>query len=81
MVRIHSMTDNRPSAMTLSPSGVPAIGTSKLTGMDCGGMGIWVSSYTQSIRSSRLSPIPTIDPEQTLIPASRTWLMVANRSS
>ncbi len=64
-----------------SKSGVPRTRTSMLMGTDsgCGSCAASVCSMAQ--RSSTDSPMPMIPPEQTVIPAARTFRSVRSRSS
>ena len=83
MVRTNSMSSILASGVSasMSPSTVPLTGTSALTGTLSGWRGRVARVWTKPTRSARVSPMPTIPPEQTLIPALRTWSNVSSRSS
>ena len=66
---------------SLSPSGVPGTGTRALIGTDSGAGFRFASAMRSPMRSSACSPMPTIPPQQTFIPLSRTTLRVCRRSS
>jgi hypothetical protein len=74
-------TSSSGSTGSRSPSGVPDIGASALTGTlsGCGSRLASVASIAQ--RSSIDSPIPMMPPEQTVMPALRTVASVWRRSS
>ena len=55
--------------------------TRALTGKLSGGSGNWLISQINPTRSSAVSPRPMMPPEQTEIPASRTFSIVVSRSS
>src|SRR5215472_17583882 len=61
-------------------SGVPSTLTSRLIGTLSGCTGRFASVVIMPARSSALSPIPTMPPQQTWMPASRTWPSVSRRS-
>ena len=79
-VRTNSMSSIIRSPPHMSPSTVPATGTSALTGTLSGWRGSVASAWTKPMRSSRVSPIPTIPPQHTAIPAPRTCANVSSRS-
>ena len=66
---------------SMSPSTVPLIGTSALIGTLSGWRGRVARVWMKPTRSARVSPMPTIPPEQTLIPAWRTFSSVSSLSS
>lgn len=68
------------TSFTMSPSTVPAIGTSALSGTLSGGSERLVRAWRKPTRSSRLSPMPRMPPQQTFIPAARTRSSVSSRS-
>ena len=74
-------TSSRPSTGARSASGVPSTGTSAFIGTlsGCGSRFASVASMAQ--RSSSDSPMPMIPPEQTVMPALRTFDSVRSRSS
>ncbi|CSP72463.1 Uncharacterised protein [Shigella sonnei] len=76
IVRIKS----KASTSSLSASGVPFTFTSMLIGTLSGGVGRFASCSNNPARSFTVSPKPTMPPEQTLIPASRTFSSVSRRS-
>ena len=82
-VRTNSMSSMRASGVSasMSPSTVPRTGTSALTGTLSGWRGRVARAWTKPTRSSRLSPMPTMPPQHTAMPASRTWPSVSSRSS
>src|SRR6516162_409564 len=61
-------------------SGVPSTLTSKLIGTLSGCAGRFASVVIMPTRSSAFSPMPTMPPQQTRMPASRTWPSVSRRS-
>ena len=61
-----------PGSAHLIGDTVPFTGTSALTGTLSGCSGSVASVWMKPTRSSRVSPIPTIPPEQTLMPDLRT---------
>ena len=63
-----------------SCKGVPFIGTKRLIGTDAGCGCLLARTWTRLIRSSTLSPIPIIPPQQTLKPAFSTASSVSSRS-
>ena len=82
-VRTNSISSILASGVSasMSPSTVPFTGTSAFTGTLSGWRGRVASAWTKPTRSLRLSPMPTMPPQHTEIPASRTWSSVCNRSS
>ena len=74
MMRATAMvrTNSKGSSGGAFSSGVPGIGTSWLIGTDSGGGVRLASSASSEARARRVSPMPTMPPQQTLIPASRT---------
>ena len=82
-VRTNSMSSILASGVSasMSPSTVPLTGTSALTGTLSGWRGSVASAWTKPTRSSRVSPMPTMPPLHTLIPAARTFSSVSSRSS
>ena len=74
-------TRSMGSMAGMSASGVPSTGTRALMGTlsGCGSRLARVRSISQ--RSSSLSPMPMMPPEQTVMPASRTVFRVRRRSS
>jgi len=77
MVRTNSM----PSTGLTFARGVPGIGTRLLMGTDSGALGRLASWAMRAARFLRVSPMPMMPPEQTLMPASRTCSRVSMRSS
>ncbi|MNR37262.1 hypothetical protein D3C85_1552670 [compost metagenome] len=69
------------SSGAMSAIGVPFIGISMLIGTDSGGSSRSARVRSMSMRSSAVSPMPTMPPEQTLIPAARTRSRVFKRSA
>ncbi len=61
-------------------SGVPSTWTSMLIGTDSGCTGRLASAAIMPTRSSRASPMPTMPPQHTWMPASRTCPSVSSRS-
>ena len=61
-------------------SGVPSTCTSMLIGTLSGCAGRLASVAIMPTRSSSPSPMPTMPPQQTWMPASRTWSSVSSRS-
>ena len=82
-VRTNSMSSilAEDTSFNMSPSTVPATGTSALIGTDPGCTGRVASAWMKPTRSPRVSPMPMMPPEQTLIPAPRTFSSVSRRSS
>ncbi len=68
---------SKASTSSLSASGVPLTFTNMLIGTLSGGVGRLASCSSSPARSFTLSPSPTMPPEQTLIPASRTLSSVS----
>lgn len=81
-VRTNSISSILASGVSasISPSTVPFTGTSALTGTLPGCSGRVASAWTKPTRSSRVSPMPTMPPQHTLIPALRTASSVSSRS-
>ena len=79
-VRTNSISSIIRSPPHRSPSNVPLTGTKALTGTLSGWRGSVASAWTKPMRSSRVSPIPTIPPQHTAIPAPRTSASVSSRS-
>ena len=74
-------TNSIGSIGSASPSGVPSIGISMLIGTLSGGSGRLAKVTSMSMRSALSSPMPTMPPQQTLMPLSRTLASVSNRSA
>src|SRR5690606_24311177 len=74
-VRTNSISSIRASGVSasMSPRTVPLTGTSALIGTLSGWRGRVARAWMKPTRSSRVSPIPTMPPEQTEMPAARTF--------
>ncbi len=73
-------TNSNGSSGAVPASGVPSTWTRLLMGTDSGYGSMLASCAINPARASRVSPMPTMPPQQTLMPASRTWPMVSRRS-
>ena len=74
-------TNSKGSSGATSPMGVPGTFTRWLIGTDSGG-GVMLANWAISeARSRRFSPMPTMPPQQTLMPAWRTLARVSKRSA
>src|SRR3569623_596852 len=82
-VRTNSISSILASGVSASmlPSTVPLTGTSALTGTLSGGTGRLASAWMKPTRSARVSPMPTMPPQHTLMPAARTLSSVSMRFS
>ena len=81
-VRTNSMSSIFASGVpaSMSPSTVPFTGTRALIGTLSGWAGRVASACRKPTRSSRVSPMPTIPPQQTAMPEARTASSVSSRS-
>jgi hypothetical protein len=81
-VRTNSMSSILASGVpaSMSPSTVPFTGTSALIGTLSGCAGSVANAWRKPMRSSRLSPMPTMPPQQTAMPEARTCSSVSSRS-
>ena len=62
-------------------TGVPSTGCHMFSGTLSGWAGKVASVTSIEMRSSTVSPMPTMPPEQTRMPPARTWASVVSRSS
>ncbi len=81
-MRVTAITRTKSNADSSAAvlSGVPDTRTSMLMGTLSGCSGKFASILIISARSVAFSPMPTMPPQQTEMPASRTWESVSNRS-
>ena len=73
-------TNSNGSSSALPCSGVPATCTSRLIGTESGCAGRLASASSSPARCARVSPMPTMPPQQVFSPASRTCSSVSSRS-
>ena len=73
-------TKSSGSSLGWLASGVPSTCTSMLIGTLSGCTGRLASVAIMPTRSSSPSPMPTMPPQQTLMPAARTSSSVSSRS-
>ncbi|KAG1369102.1 hypothetical protein G6F60_015699 [Rhizopus arrhizus] len=73
-------TNSNGSSSALPCSGVPATCTSLLIGTESGWAGSVASASSRPTRCARVSPMPTMPPQQVFRPAARTCSSVSRRS-
>ena len=73
-------TKSKPSSGAWPDRGVPSTWTSRLIGTDSGCTGRLARVTSRPARSFKSSPMPTMPPQQTFMPASRTASSVSSRS-